>query len=178
MVKQIRHTETKSNIKKALTELLSQKSFEKISVTTICCTAGINRGTFYLHYKDKYDMMEKIKEETLTKLYAIITQESKTFNKKVVCETIDYLHQNMDFFEVMAKTSYAKLPQITRNFVSYILDNIPNSSDHITKKMGVPVNYARIAYVASIEAVMTEWILSGGKESPEEMTEIILQIGS
>ncbi|WP_162011183.1 TetR/AcrR family transcriptional regulator [Streptococcus sp. S784/96/1] len=176
MTKQIRHTETKNNIKKAFAQLLSQKSFEKISVTIICQTANINRGTFYLHYKDKYDMMEKLKEDTLAKVYAIVTQEDQAFSKDIVCETLHYLYQDIDFLNVLANTPYIKLPQIIREFISYILDNIPDFDSYLNEKIAIPLNYAKVSYIASIESIMTEWILSGGKESPEELTDIIFQI--
>lgn len=44
-------------------ELLSTKTFEEISVSDISKLAGINRGTFYRHYIDKYDLLEKVEEE-------------------------------------------------------------------------------------------------------------------
>lgn len=176
MTKQIRHTETKNNIKKALAQLLSQKNFEKLSVTAICEAAGINRGTFYLHYKDKYDMMEKLKEEVLSDVYQMITQETKAFTPEVICDALAYLKKDIDFFSVLANTSYVNLPLVLRDFITYILDNIPEFDEFITNKMGVPLNYAKTAYVASIEAVMTEWILSGGKEDPREMTNIIKRL--
>lgn len=178
MPKQIRHTETKNNIKRALAQLLSEKSFEKISVTAICQAAKINRGTFYLHYKDKYDMMEKIKEEILANIYSIVTQENQSFRKEIICETLHYLYDDIDFLSVLANTSYVTLSQVIREFVAYILDNIPNFDDYIVKRMGVPINYAKTSYIASIDAILTEWIISGGQESPEELTEIVLQVAN
>ena len=60
MSKNTRNTETKQFIRWAIAKLLEQHSFEEISVTMICREAAINRGTFYLHYLDKYDMMDKL----------------------------------------------------------------------------------------------------------------------
>lgn len=57
---QNRTTHTKTYIKQALTQLLKEIELEKISVTQICQKAGINRGTFYLHYLDKFDMIDKL----------------------------------------------------------------------------------------------------------------------
>ena len=38
---------------------MEEKDFEIITVLDITKRANINRGTFYLHYVDKYDMLEK-----------------------------------------------------------------------------------------------------------------------
>ena len=42
---------SKKLIKNAFSELLQKKDFEKITVTEIVNRAGLNRGTFYAHYK-------------------------------------------------------------------------------------------------------------------------------
>ena len=41
-------------------DMLSKKSFEKITVKSICENADISRITFYSHYDDKYDLVSDI----------------------------------------------------------------------------------------------------------------------
>ena len=54
---------TKMLIRKALTDLMAYKPVTDISVKELCEKAGINRGTFYSHYTDIYNLLEKIEEE-------------------------------------------------------------------------------------------------------------------
>lgn len=56
---------TKLLIRKSMTSLLSQKPIQSISVKELCETAGINRGTFYAHYTDLYDLMEQMEAEMM-----------------------------------------------------------------------------------------------------------------
>ena len=56
---------TKMLIRKALMELLSKKPIQSISIKELCETAAINRGTFYKHYTDIYDLLHQIEEEML-----------------------------------------------------------------------------------------------------------------
>ena len=56
---------TRMLIRKAFTELLRQKPIQDISIRELCAAAGINRGTFYLHYKDIYDLRDQIEEEMM-----------------------------------------------------------------------------------------------------------------
>lgn len=56
---------TKMLIRRAFTELLRTKPIQSISVKELCETAGINRGTFYAHYTDIYDLLKKMEEEML-----------------------------------------------------------------------------------------------------------------
>ena len=54
---------TKQLIQESFMQILEDKSFESITVGDITKKAQINRGTFYLHYKDKYDLLDKIEQQ-------------------------------------------------------------------------------------------------------------------
>ncbi|EEL70861.1 hypothetical protein IGA_00005 [Bacillus cereus HuA3-9] len=54
----LRVARTKEAIRDALTELINEKGFDSITVKDITARANINRGTFYLHYRDKYDLFD------------------------------------------------------------------------------------------------------------------------
>lgn len=43
----------------------AEKSIKDITVKELCESVDINRGTFYLHYKDIYDMLEQTEQELL-----------------------------------------------------------------------------------------------------------------
>ena len=54
---------TKAMLRAALTELLKTKPVNEISVTELTRKADVNRGTFYGHYKDIFDMVEQLENE-------------------------------------------------------------------------------------------------------------------
>lgn len=54
---------TKQAIKKAFLELFAEKRFEDITINDIADRADINRGTVYLHYMDKFDLLDKCIED-------------------------------------------------------------------------------------------------------------------
>lgn len=47
-----RITKSQGAIKKAVTELMSEKSFDDITIQDIADKADVNRGTIYLHYTE------------------------------------------------------------------------------------------------------------------------------
>ena len=63
---------TKMLIRKAFTDLLSQKPIQSITIKELCQRAGINRGTFYSHYTDIYDLLQQIEGEMMEDLMAAI----------------------------------------------------------------------------------------------------------
>lgn len=66
--------QTKQNLREAFWSLYIQKPIEKITVKEITDIAGYNRGTFYLYYKDTYDLLAKIEQELLEVVDTLITQ--------------------------------------------------------------------------------------------------------
>lgn len=56
---------TRLLLRRALTDLLCQKPIQSITISELCSTAGLNRGTFYAHYTDIYDLLSQIEEEMM-----------------------------------------------------------------------------------------------------------------
>lgn len=57
---------TLSVIREAFFALLAEVGFAKMTVADICRHADINRGTFYLHYEDKFALLDALIDEALT----------------------------------------------------------------------------------------------------------------
>lgn len=63
---------TQDRLKNSLTRLMRVKSIRDISVKELTDLADMNRGTFYLHYKDIFDMVDKVETEMLEEFTSII----------------------------------------------------------------------------------------------------------
>ncbi len=59
----VRITKTKAAVRKAFLELAAQNKISDISITDISDAAGINRTTFYLHYKTIDDIYQDLISE-------------------------------------------------------------------------------------------------------------------
>ncbi len=64
---------TKTLLQNAFLELLAEKPVERVSVVELCRRAGVNRGTFYLHFKDVYDLLEQMEEALFVELDALLS---------------------------------------------------------------------------------------------------------
>ena len=56
---------TKMQLRQGLARLMQKKSIKEITVKELVDEVDINRSTFYLHYTDIYQMLEKIEEEAM-----------------------------------------------------------------------------------------------------------------
>lgn len=59
---------TKHIIEQEFVELLKEKSAYKITVKEVCERAQINRGTFYKHYLDIYDLLDQLENRAVESL--------------------------------------------------------------------------------------------------------------
>jgi AcrR family transcriptional regulator len=59
---------TRQQLQSALTELILEKGYDAISVQDITDRADVGRSTFYLHYRDKDDMLMSNLEEVFAQL--------------------------------------------------------------------------------------------------------------
>ena len=75
MKKQPHITEqTKLSLRNAFWQLYTKKPIEKISVKEITEVAGYNRGTFYLYYKDVYDILTQIETDILINIRNVVNE--------------------------------------------------------------------------------------------------------
>ena len=63
---------TKKMLRDALMTLLAEKPLRSITVKELCLRAKLNRGTFYAHYADVYDLMAQIENEMTAGFQAAI----------------------------------------------------------------------------------------------------------
>lgn len=57
---------TKEMLHRSLLRMLSEQPISKISVKDLCEQAGINRGTFYLHYERPQDVLKEIENDFIS----------------------------------------------------------------------------------------------------------------
>ncbi len=69
----LRVIKTRENIEATFLNLLETKSFAQITVGEIISACRISKGTFYYHYRDKYDLAEKILKKQLAYYDEILT---------------------------------------------------------------------------------------------------------
>ena len=185
----LRVIRTKESIRDALVELIEEKGFEAITVKDITTRAKINRGTFYAHYQDKYDLMTKCEEEIMLEMSRIAKQnfpdviaalETNSPNLKpfhLAVLIFEYLNENSGFMEaVLGPKGDLSFQTRLKDFMwKTLFGNEPNALIK-EENLLVPGQYLA-SYVASAHiGVIQQWLNSGRKETPQEMARILSTI--
>lgn len=101
-------------INQALADLLQEKPLEKITVTDIVNRAGINRGTFYAHYRDVPDVVNSLVQKTFSSIQEVLTQQNQTLPDvahALLGQVQKILEEDLDFVRKLMSSGAAAILQ-------------------------------------------------------------------
>ena len=178
---------TKKLIKTALSELIQEKGFDHVSITDLTQRANINRGTFYLHYQDKYDLLEKFENEVLDDINTNAENYIKSIKdidflgedfsneiKPFINKVFTYIKENYIIMKViLGPKSDMRFQNKIKKALNILLtekgwDNYFDSQNTFVSK-DYFISYLLSAHIG----VIRQWIDSGMNESAENMAEMI-----
>lgn len=93
---------TREKLRQAVLELLQEKAIDRITVKELCDKAGLNRGTFYLHYESPAALLADIETrfmEENTKIFESFWQNGREQN--IIVALFSYLKENRDIFCIL-----------------------------------------------------------------------------
>lgn len=109
-------------IKNAVIVLMSEKKYDDITIQDISDKANVSRRTVYLHYMDKYDLLDKLIEEHIDALRDICELENEMDSKKGSVTWFDYFESNYLFFSSMLASKGA--PFFRKRFLEFVIEDI------------------------------------------------------
>ena len=169
----IRKIKTRTKIQDALLTLLSQLSFDKITISLLCEEAGINRGTFYLHYNDIFDVFVEIEnafykdimrclESGEKDLLLLIFKGVKNHGKLVSLILLKNLDN--DFVD--------KVINLAHDYCIYEWKKVrPDASDE-------ELEYSHSFFSKGMLGLVCYWCKTNFKASPEDITKMVKNFAS
>lgn len=178
---------TQQQLREVLLNLAAEKPVESITVKELTYQAGLNRGTFYLHYQDIDDFYEQLKDEMLEQYYMIIKKlghhiegrESFVDPPAGFVRPFEYIREHQRFFKVfMGSTGDIRFSQrmielIKQQFqYAYLAQHRQSEVAEIPLKQLYLFSYLASAYVGSLQF----WIQRNFDLSPSEMAILFSKI--
>ncbi|MCP1153678.1 TetR/AcrR family transcriptional regulator C-terminal domain-containing protein [Peribacillus castrilensis] len=161
---------TQEAIKKAFLELMSEKNFDSMTIQDISDRANINRATVYLHYLDKFDLLDKIIEEHINNMVYLCESEAEMDWIESTVHCMEYLERNYLFFSTMLASEGA--PYFRSRFVQHNIEEFKKDVDITEGKNFGQSEDVVVEFVANAYVGVVEWWLNNGMPyPPEEMAE-------
>lgn len=114
---------TRQMLWEALIALIQEKDYAEITIQDIADRANVNRVTFYLHYRDKQDLLEKSVEVIFNELEAKITPlTGEAFRLDVppkgMTLVYQYIAENAKFYRIILGEN--GIPFLVTRFRAYL----------------------------------------------------------
>lgn len=165
---------TRMIIEQSFLELLKEKPLSKITVTELCQKAQINRATFYKHYLDIPDLMEKLEEHLFTQIRQMFRNQA-TDMEIMLLNMMNYTRQEWERFmalggdngdpNLMTKTFLI----CYENAYPLIAQNMPDVNDSDRQML-----YQFMSQGAG--GILTWWIKDGMQQDPEHVISLIMKL--
>lgn len=172
MKKDRRFKRTQQQLLIALKELINTKNIVDISVRELAELADVNRATFYLHYRDPYDMLEQLGNEFIENMKNILIKDNASFNPaKSFVNLYKFVKENYDIayilFSPNCDSSFGR--HLEKSLEKFCFDSwIVRAKDDDSRHC----DYFSVYLVAGIKALLEKWIFDGFVETPEEMAKL------
>ncbi|WP_047979745.1 TetR/AcrR family transcriptional regulator [Ornithinibacillus contaminans] len=117
---------TRQLLKNALIELLQEMDIEKISVNRLAERATINRVTFYLHYQDISDMLEKLSDEMISEITSLLDEpinpnaSNHEENIRMLEKFLEHIAANGEFYKTILASK--RIPIFKERLLAFLTD--------------------------------------------------------
>lgn len=167
---------TKMVLKESLLRLLEQKPLHKITVTELCKEADINRATYYAHYENVYDQIEKMEQEVLEEVAGTLT-DSTRFSKDPTlrgqtAEILRYLHAN----RVMI-VALLRMPGYVERYSNAIREYVEQASEYLSTEDPITQDSIYVFATEGTVGAIRQWLSNeNDPRTPEEMADLIVTL--
>ncbi|TPR24587.1 TetR/AcrR family transcriptional regulator [Apilactobacillus micheneri] len=184
-----RTVHTKSAIIHALVKLINDKGFNNINVTDLTREASIGRGTFYIHYLDKFDLLNKIENKLLSDIKDVLNnlmpEELKSFTQSdesistpsdIVIKTLNYFYDNSKLLSaLLSENGDPYLFGRIKKIFSDVTDaSFAQFDGKVTLTDEIPKDYVKEIMLNHLMNIVVYWISKDHPESPNNLAKIII----
>lgn len=179
---------SRAALREAFITLVEERGIDGFSVGDLCTSAGLNRGTFYNHFRDKESLLASFEDEVIEGLGGVLAKfQNIKLRELAACslthrplpmlvELYDYLREEGPFLHAMlgpggdARFGMRLREAVCGRFVRSLLhERYQNDPSAFTR-------YYISFYSGAYLGVISEWIDSGMTETSEEMALISMRL--
>lgn len=180
-----RKRKTLNAIQSACLTLLDEKSFDELTVLDISEKADISRGTFYLHYVDKYDMLDQFEQQLIQKIRHIFQEHIKDIQSPIdliksrypmIVQMFTCFKEERELFQILSKTRGVTSIQKQLGVLLQMVFNTVPAITLESKDSNFPPKFFIPILASMIISVTQQWLEVSDEHTPEQLAKSILNI--
>jgi AcrR family transcriptional regulator len=181
-----KNRKTKQLIQKSFMEVLENKPFESITIGDITKTAQINRGTFYLHYLDKFDLLDQIEQKLFADLGKHVDELQSRYSsthslekgqEHLAATLFSCIEMHSPILKIfLSDHGRAGFHIRFRDAFSEKVRFNLEKNESFNANLKVPMEYFLSFITSAFLGLMEQWIQNGLDKTPQEMTALYIDI--
>ena len=166
---------TRRQLRECLITLLKEKKVQDITVRELTDMADLNRGTFYLHYKDVFDLLEKTEAELQEDFNQLVCKHDAVDLKQrpsvIFNEIYSLVYDNADLIEILLGEN-GDLNFVNR-LKQLIREKCLKDWMEVFRSGNAAAFDAFFSFIVSgCIGLLQYWLQTGLKETPEQMAKL------
>lgn len=169
---------TRQILQDALIELILNKGYEAVTVQDIIDRANVGRSTFYVHFRDKEDLLLSGFEHLLAQLEEHLMSESVANESRWALNLSMFQHAQSQrkLYKALAGKQGGNVA--VAHIQKYLFTYLHNHMKQVLskRKKGIPPEILAQYLSSSFISLLTWWLDNDSQYSPEQMNEYYRQL--
>lgn len=159
-----RQKTSETRIQQAFIKLLSEQSFQQLTVQDIITKAGIARGTFYRYYLDKFDLLNRYEDQLLNEADYIFRQYRRPDLAHIMVhptndaffKLMEYLYQNREIVITLINCSASGLWRKIHDLVAVAIVTQP--TELVEQNLEIAPSLVQELLVQNVMTLLKYWL--------------------
>jgi AcrR family transcriptional regulator len=166
--------QTHQRLGRALVELIQEKPIDQVTVQDVLDRASVGRSTFYLHFRDKNDLLLSQLEMVLEHMSTVLRVRQEVSDRVVaVTEIFEHIGGQNKIYRALGEAG--RLHDFFDLAQDYFARGIEQRLRDSKRAAKIPQRELRAraqVLAGSLLSLLRWWIDRGAKESPSELDEL------
>lgn len=149
------------HITQALLQLLEKQTLEELIIKQVCTEAQVGRASFYRHFRSLEDVLSQHARQLMTQWSKEVETSPQANPDRVFESFFQHVLDNRTFYLLLYRYQLTETILETLKDKFELNDTLPN-----------PVAYGKSLFAHAVFGWITEWLLRGTQESPQELNQL------
>jgi AcrR family transcriptional regulator len=171
---------TRNALKDSLVQLMQDRPVSRITIKEICEHADVNRGTFYAHYKDQFDLLRQTELALIDDINAYLDScpvlDNQPLEQQMLTDIVAYIGANASLCKLLLGET-GDMDFIRE--IKTVIEQRLTATLPVSSSVQGPAREAIYAFmITGSLGVIQRWLDSGQPLPAEEVARLVLHLSN
>lgn len=173
---------TRKLLRESLMSLILEEGYDDISILDITEKANLGRATFYLHFKDKDELLLEVMDQLIEDFMGQVPQITEVHwhlhDTKTIVKLFDFAASHYDLYRILTigKGGITAARQLQRSIAKNIQSSIQSELEALGTEALLPTDFIANHFTGSLLAIIYWWLDSDMSYTAEEMANMFQKV--